>query len=45
MTDDIIIPFFYRHERAARIYDGADEVHKMSLAKRILNGYANREVR
>ncbi|HOX00152.1 MAG TPA: acyl-CoA dehydrogenase family protein, partial [Deltaproteobacteria bacterium] len=45
MTDDIIIPFFYRHERAARIYDGADEVHKMSLAKRILNGYADREVR
>jgi acyl-CoA dehydrogenase len=45
MTDDIIIPFFYRHERAARIYDGADEVHKMSLAKRILKGYENKEVR
>lgn len=45
MTDDIIIPWFYRHERAARIYDGADEVHKMSLAKRILKGYENREVR
>jgi alkylation response protein AidB-like acyl-CoA dehydrogenase len=27
MTDDTIIAFFYRHERAARIYDGADEVH------------------
>ena len=45
MTDDIIIPFFYRHERAARIYDGADEVHKMSLAKRILKDYEGREVR
>jgi len=39
MTDDTIISYFYRHERAARIYDGADEVHKMSVAKRILRGY------
>lgn len=39
MTDDTIIAFFYRHERAARIYDGADEVHKMSVAKRILRDY------
>ncbi|MFH1153706.1 MAG: acyl-CoA dehydrogenase family protein [Pseudomonadota bacterium] len=36
MTDDTILAFFYRHERAARIYDGADEVHKTNLAKRIL---------
>ncbi len=39
MTDDTILAFFYRHERAARIYDGADEVHKSSLAKRILKNY------
>ncbi len=39
MTDDTILAFFYRHERAARIYDGADEVHKASLAKRILKTY------
>lgn len=39
MTDDTIIAFFYRHERAARIYDGADEVHKLSLAHRILKPY------
>ncbi len=39
MTDDAILAFFYRHERAARIYDGADEVHKMSVAKRILRSY------
>jgi len=45
MTDDIIIPFFYRHERAARIYDGADEVHKMAVARRILRGYEGREVK
>ncbi|WDP87716.1 MAG: acyl-CoA dehydrogenase family protein [Desulfobacter sp.] len=40
MTDDTILAWFYRHERAARIYDGADEVHKTSLAKRILKSYA-----
>ena len=34
----------YRHERAARIYDGADEVHKMSVAKRILKGYETKTV-
>ena len=39
MTDDTILAYFYRHERAARIYDGADEVHKISLAKRILRPY------
>jgi len=39
MTDDTILAYFYRHERAARIYDGADEVHKISLAKRILKNY------
>jgi alkylation response protein AidB-like acyl-CoA dehydrogenase len=36
MTDDTLLAFFFRHERAARIYDGPDEVHKISLAKRIL---------
>ena len=45
MTDDTIISFYYRHERAARIYDGADEVHKMSVAKRILREYTGRSVR
>ncbi|MCP3871580.1 MAG: acyl-CoA dehydrogenase [Desulfobacteraceae bacterium] len=39
MTDDTILAFYFRHERAARIYDGADEVHKTSLAKRILKTY------
>ncbi|MDD4340335.1 MAG: acyl-CoA dehydrogenase family protein [Syntrophales bacterium] len=45
MTDDTIIAFFFRHERAARIYDGADEVHKATVARRILRGYAGRDVR
>ncbi|HOD27797.1 MAG TPA: acyl-CoA dehydrogenase family protein [Syntrophales bacterium] len=45
MTDDTILAFFFRHERAARIYDGADEVHKATVARRILKGYAGRDVR
>jgi alkylation response protein AidB-like acyl-CoA dehydrogenase len=39
MTDDTPLAFWYRHERAARIYDGPDEVHKSVVAKRILRGY------
>ncbi|MCZ6507451.1 MAG: acyl-CoA dehydrogenase family protein, partial [Acidobacteria bacterium] len=39
MTDDTPLAFWYRHERAARIYDGPDEAHKQSLAKRILKRY------
>jgi len=45
MTDDTVLAFFYRHERAARIYDGADEVHKMAVAKRILKTYEGRDIR
>ena len=36
VTDDTILSFLYREERAARIYDGTDETHKASLARRIL---------
>lgn len=36
VTDDTVLAYWYRHERAARIYDGADEVHKTSLGRRIL---------
>ncbi|MBW7856739.1 MAG: acyl-CoA dehydrogenase family protein [Leptonema sp. (in: Bacteria)] len=43
MSDDTILAYFYRHERAARIYDGADEVHKSSLGKRILKSMKKRE--
>lgn len=39
MTDDTPIAYFYRHERASRIYDGPDEVHKWSVARRILANY------
>jgi alkylation response protein AidB-like acyl-CoA dehydrogenase len=41
-TDDTILAFFFREERAARIYDGPDEVHRMSLARRILKEAAGR---
>ncbi|MCB8983916.1 MAG: acyl-CoA dehydrogenase family protein [Ardenticatenaceae bacterium] len=40
MTDETPIAYWYRHERAARIYDGPDEVHKRSVARRILQRYA-----
>ena len=36
MTDDTPLAFWWAHERAARIYDGADEVHLSVVAKRIL---------
>ncbi len=40
VTDDTILSAYYRHERAARIYDGADEVHKSRVAKLILKKYS-----
>ena len=40
MTDELPLAYWYRHERAARIYDGPDEVHKRSVARRILQRYA-----
>lgn len=40
MTDYTPLAFWYRHERASRIYDGPDEVHKRSVARRILKTYA-----
>jgi len=39
LTDETPLSHWYRHERAARIYDGPDEVHKVALARRILRGY------
>lgn len=39
MTDLTPLAFFFRHERAARIYDGPDEVHKSVVARRVLQGY------
>jgi alkylation response protein AidB-like acyl-CoA dehydrogenase len=39
ITDDTLLSFFYRHERGARIYDGADEVHKSVVARQVLKQY------
>jgi alkylation response protein AidB-like acyl-CoA dehydrogenase len=36
ITDDLVLSHFYRHERGARIYDGADEVHKSVVARAVL---------
>jgi acyl-CoA dehydrogenase len=39
MTDDLVLSYWYRHERGARIYDGPDEVHKALVARLILKKY------
>ena len=38
--DVTTLAYWYRHERAARIYDGTDQVHKATLGRRILRRYA-----
>ena len=40
VTEDHPLSFFYRQARLARIYDGPDEVHKMTVARRILARHA-----
>jgi alkylation response protein AidB-like acyl-CoA dehydrogenase len=39
LTDDTPLAYWYRHERAARIYDGPDEVHKAVVARSVLRKY------
>jgi len=39
VTDDTPLAVMYRMARGARIYDGADEVHKMVVARRILREF------
>ncbi|MHB8872500.1 MAG: acyl-CoA dehydrogenase family protein [Myxococcaceae bacterium] len=39
MTDDTPLAYWYAHERAARIYDGPDEVHQTMVARRILKAH------
>jgi acyl-CoA dehydrogenase len=36
---DLPLEDMYRRARAARIYDGPDEVHRQAVAKRVLRGY------
>lgn len=39
ITDDTVLSTFYRNERAARIYDGPDEVHRSVVARQVLKEY------
>jgi acyl-CoA dehydrogenase len=41
VTDDTPLAVMYRMARGARIYDGADEVHKMVVARRILRSFGD----
>jgi alkylation response protein AidB-like acyl-CoA dehydrogenase len=43
ITDDLVLAWWYRHERGARIYDGPDEVHKAAAARLILKRYGMRQ--
>ena len=38
-TTDLPLESMYRHARAARIYDGPDEVHKVTVARQVLKQY------
>src|SRR4051794_3635099 len=38
-STDLPLEAMYRYARAARFYDGPDEVHRQSVARRILRGY------
>lgn len=42
LTDYTPIAWWYRHERAARIYDGADEVHRNVVARAEFGKYGYR---
>ncbi len=39
LTDETMLANLYQHERGARIWDGADEVHKQNMALSILKKY------
>jgi acyl-CoA dehydrogenase len=41
---DLPLESMYRAARAARLYDGPDEVHKQTVARRVLKGYVPTEV-
>jgi acyl-CoA dehydrogenase len=43
-SSDLPLESMYRHARAARIYDGPDEVHKVTVARQVLKGFKAAEV-
>ena len=38
-SSDLPLEDMYRHARASRLVDGADEVHKVTISRRVLRGY------
>jgi len=44
LTDDMPLALMYRMARGGRVYDGADEVHKMVVARRILRAFEDGDV-
>jgi alkylation response protein AidB-like acyl-CoA dehydrogenase len=44
LTPDTPLDRMYRHARAGRIYDGPDEVHRMTVARRLLKPYRDGRV-
>jgi acyl-CoA dehydrogenase len=45
LTDDTPLESFYREARGARIYDGADEVHRMVIARQVIKASQKVEVK
>jgi acyl-CoA dehydrogenase len=43
-STDLPLEQMYRYARAARLYDGPDEVHRQTVARRVLRGYEPHEV-
>jgi acyl-CoA dehydrogenase len=43
-SSDLPLEWMYRAARAARIYDGPDEVHRMTVARRALRNYTATEI-
>jgi alkylation response protein AidB-like acyl-CoA dehydrogenase len=41
LTADLPLEFMYREARYARIYDGPDEVHRMTVARRLVKDPCN----
>jgi acyl-CoA dehydrogenase len=43
-STDMPLESMYRHARAARIYDGPDEVHRVTVARQVLKEYEPSEI-
>jgi acyl-CoA dehydrogenase len=43
-STDLPLEAMYRHARASRLYDGADEVHRVTVARQILKNYEPHEM-